>query len=113
MKTENEISLGGYRHISPSSILMLKADTNYTITYLIDGSHFLSATTLGVLEERLKNFNFFRTHRSTIVNLQYVNKIEEQDHLNFKDEIKPLCDQSIPIARRKLSDFLRKIEAEA
>lgn len=110
MNTENQILLGGYRKISPSSILMLKADTNYTVAYLTDGTHFLSATTLGILEDRLKEFNFYRTHRSTLINLNYISLVQAFDQLNFLPEIKLDKAINIPIARRKMPDFLKRMQ---
>ncbi len=113
MKTESQILIGGYRKISPSDILMLKADTNYTITYLVDGSHFLSATTLGILEERLKGFNFFRTHRSTLINLNYVSLLAAREYLNYDYQIKLNNSLNIQISRRKVTDFIRTMELMA
>ncbi len=107
---ENHILIGGYRKILPSNILMLKADTNYTITYLVDGTHFLSATTLGILEERLKDFNFFRTHRSTLINLNYISLLNKQD---YQTDLKINNCINIQIARRKMPDFLKKMELMA
>ncbi len=103
---ENQILIGGYRKILPSNILMLKADANYTITYLVDGTQFLSATTLGILEERLRDFNFYRTHRSTLINLNYIpimNDIDYQSELKLNNSI---C---VQIARRKLPEFIKKL----
>ncbi len=110
MKNENQILIGGYRKIAPSEIVMLKADTNYTITYLRDGSHFLSATTLGVLEERLKTFNFYRTHRSTLVNLEYISLIGLFDHLNLSFKLELNKPMDIPVARRKVNDFVKTFQ---
>jgi DNA-binding LytR/AlgR family response regulator len=110
MKSENQILIGGYRKICPSSILMLKADTNYTITYLTDGSHFLSATTLGVLEERLRDFNFYRTHRSTLINLNYLSMLNMKNFDQVLPELQLSNNINIPIARRKLPDFMKKIQ---
>ncbi|MES2796880.1 MAG: LytTR family DNA-binding domain-containing protein [Bacteroidota bacterium] len=114
MKTENQILLGGYRKISPSSILMLRADTNYTITYLVDGTHFLSATTLGILEERLKEFNFYRTHRSTLINLKYISFFESMsNHLNLNAEIRINDSVNVPVARRKIPEFIKRMQLMA
>jgi two-component system response regulator LytT len=113
MKTENQILIGGYRKISPSDIIMLKADTNYTITYLVDGSHFLSATTLGILEERLKGFNFFRTHRSTLINMNYISLLAAKEYLNYSHGIKLNNELKIQIARRKVPEFIRTMELMA
>ncbi len=108
--TEQEILLGGYRKIAPSDIVMLKADTNYTITYLTDGSRYLSATTLGILEERLKGFNFYRTHRSTLINMDYISMFSDGNNLKFYPELNLKDIFEIPIARRKVQDFMKTIK---
>lgn len=110
MNMENQVLIGGYKKISPANILLLKADTNYTITYLTDGTHFLSATTLGIMEERLKGFNFYRTHRSTLINLQHLSNCEGLNFENMVSEVKMKNNVNIPIARRKVPDFLKTIQ---
>lgn len=109
MKTDNEILIGGYRKVAPSDIVMLKADTNYTIAYLSDGSNFMSATTLGILEERLKQFNFYRTHRSTLVNMEYISK-NSLDAINYNLELNLKSVLNIPVARRKINDFIKTFQ---
>lgn len=65
MKTNKLIHLGSRTRIMPSDILMLKADINYTIVILNDGSKIVSSTTMGIIEKRLENYHFFdRTVRS-------------------------------------------------
>ncbi len=78
METNTLIHLGGRRNVAPECILILKSDHNYTIIFLNDGSQILTSTTIGILEKRLKEFNFFRTHRSTIINLQFVSNYERK-----------------------------------
>jgi DNA-binding LytR/AlgR family response regulator len=91
MNTDTLILIGGRKKICPNSILMLKANINYTQVYLEDGSLILSSTNLGILEKRLKDFDFFRTNRSTIINLQFVAEFEDK----------------ISVSRRKKTNFLK------
>lgn len=65
----NEIQIGGFRTVNPEEIMMLQADINYTVLYFIDGKKAIVATTLKKLESRLKPFNFYRTHKSYLVNI--------------------------------------------
>jgi DNA-binding LytR/AlgR family response regulator len=105
------VHIGGRKSVNPANILMLKADTNYTLIYLNDGSVFLSATTLGILEDRLKGLNFYRTHRSTLINLQYIADYKSNFNTNFIEGIFMKNNINIPVARRKLPDFLRVMQA--
>lgn len=64
MKT-NEIHIGGRIKICPDEIMLLEANTNYTMLYLQDGHKLIVATTLKQLEKRFAVCqNFFRPHKS-------------------------------------------------
>lgn len=110
MKTETLISIGGRKKIAPTRILMLKADINYTLVFLDDGSKILSSTTIGILEKRLKEYSFFRTHRSTIINLQYFSNFECTDKISSFSIIRLKNDAKIPLSRRKTPEFLKVIK---
>ncbi|MFT6802905.1 MAG: DNA-binding LytR/AlgR family response regulator [Salibacteraceae bacterium] len=70
MKTT--INLGSRRKANPSDIAKLEAQDNYTLIHFTDGTELLSSTTIGTLEKRLQPFRFFRTNRSTVINLDYL-----------------------------------------
>jgi len=72
IEQKQRVHLGIRKKICPSTILMLKADVNYTKVFMQDGASYLSSVTLGVLEQRLSGFNFFRLNRSIMINLTYV-----------------------------------------
>jgi two-component system LytT family response regulator len=77
MKTDL-IPIGGWQKVNPSEVLFFSADNNYTFVMFEDGQKALVATTLGVLERRFIATNAFcRVHRSFLVNLQYIETIEE------------------------------------
>lgn len=107
MKTNKLIHIGGYEKISPTSIMMLKADANYTIIYLEDGKQILSSTNIGILEKRLKDFLFFRPNRSFIVNLQYMSGFED---INKIKKIRMKNDTDISISRRRTAEFLKIVQ---
>jgi DNA-binding LytR/AlgR family response regulator len=69
---EIEIHIGGKLRVIPHEIMMLQAEINYTILYFIDGKKSIVATTLKKLESRFEPFNFFRPHKSFMVNLNCV-----------------------------------------
>ncbi|AWW00346.1 LytR/AlgR family response regulator transcription factor [Arcticibacterium luteifluviistationis] len=66
------IHLGARTSASSHEIIKLEAQDNYTLVHFIDGRKLLSSTTLGTLEKRLQPFRFFRTNRSTVINLDYL-----------------------------------------
>jgi len=110
MKTDTLIPLGSGKNISPSNILFLKADTNYTIIFLEDGSKLLSSTTIGVLEKRLKGFNFFRPNRSFLINLQFIEQFQDKATTGHLPNILLKNKDSITLSRRRTNEFLKIIQ---
>lgn len=72
VKKELLVPVGARRSLSPNDILMLQAEINYTHIILRDGSTVLTSTCMGIIERRLRKFNFFRPNRSTVVNLNFL-----------------------------------------
>ncbi len=67
-----KIPIGGGKKVFPHDIIYLKANANYSEVYLVNGKHLLVSTTLKKLENRFLNLGFFRTHRSSLINLSFV-----------------------------------------
>jgi DNA-binding LytR/AlgR family response regulator len=66
------IHLGARTTAATHEIVKLEAQNNYTLVHFIDGTKLLTSTTLGVLEERLSDYRFFRVNRSMVINLNYL-----------------------------------------
>jgi two-component system LytT family response regulator len=71
---KEEVLLGSRTRVLPDEIIQLEAKQNYTVIYFKDGSSLLSSTTLGTLEKRLQSYAFFRVNRSTLINLNHLNR---------------------------------------
>ena len=63
-----------YRYLDTDNVLFLKADNNTSDFYLVDGTTISAFKTLKIFENQLPN-NFFRIHKSYIVNKNYVSGI--------------------------------------
>ncbi len=100
MKKELFINFGGQTKINPNTILLLKAEINYTQIYLKDGRTFLSSTTLGTLAKRLHEFPFFRPNRSVLINLDYMVEFEQSSA-----QIKMGNNEVYKISRRRTKHF--------
>ncbi|WP_304237101.1 LytTR family DNA-binding domain-containing protein [Jiulongibacter sediminis] len=115
MKTdiENRVHLGSRIHVAPHTILVLKADQNYTEIILTDGSKILSSTTMGKIEKRLEDYNFFRPNRSTIINLEYFQRLQKAVSSSVIEMKKIGKEMVCPItvSRRRLPSFLAQIES--
>ncbi|PLX07335.1 MAG: DNA-binding response regulator [Marinilabiliales bacterium] len=67
-------SSDGVRFIKIGDIVRCESDNNYTMFYLISKEKILVSKTLKEFEIMLSGVNFFRVHKSHLVNLQYVTK---------------------------------------
>ncbi len=104
MKT-NTIHVGGRKKICPDEIMMLEGNTNYTDLYLLDGKKITVATTLKKLEKRFVICqNFFRPHKSFIVNLDYLS-----DYQANSNEFTMQNDRTILISRRRKIAFQSRL----
>ncbi|RYU96015.1 LytR/AlgR family response regulator transcription factor [Emticicia agri] len=83
------------------NILFLESEINYTLIYTTDGKKYLSAYTLGIYETLLNSkAEFIRTHRDTLVNMNYAEKVEMQS--NRRGMIKMNSGRQIQVSRRKM-----------
>lgn len=64
------------RFVKIGSIKYIGADGDYTQVFTDDGKRHLVAKPLKEWEDRLPEKHFVRIHRSTIVNLEYIEKVE-------------------------------------
>jgi two-component system, LytTR family, response regulator len=62
----------GCRIININQITCCLANDNYTLIEIYDGQRFLVSKTLKVIEEVLPKNIFFRIHKSTLININYV-----------------------------------------
>ncbi len=118
METDILINIGGRKKISPETILMLKADINYTYVHLACGNILLTSTTIGIIEKRLKDFNFFRPNRSTIINLEYLDNFEAKEETGNVPRIivkNSAFNQAmnIKVSRRKVNDIIKIIKTHS
>ncbi len=103
------VPLGDCKKISPNRIVMLKAESNYTLIFLENGKNFLSSITLGKLEKRLQGFDFFRPTRSTLINLQYISDFTYDSKKNHVKNIQMSNNSEITVSRRKKKSFENKL----
>ena len=57
-----------------NKIIRAEANDNYTNFYLTNGKTYLASKKIKHFNELLCDFNFIRTHKSHLVNLQYITK---------------------------------------
>jgi two-component system, LytTR family, response regulator len=96
----------GYIFIENKDILYFKANENYTELILADGSKVLSSKTIKRYEEKVNPHIFYRVHKSYIINKHNHLKELSRQMGNFAVMSNG---ENIPIARRRLTDFMRVI----
>jgi len=90
----------GRKKIAIDRIIRMEAESNYTCIYIMDQRPVLMARVLGDYEAVLEPFGFVRTHRSHLVNRQYVSDI------NASGEIIMIDQSKAEISRRKRKTVL-------
>ena len=68
-------------YINVGDILHIEGDVNYSKFYLIDKRVIMVSKTLKVFEDMLSGHDFYRTHKSSLVNLKHVKRIISKDGL--------------------------------
>ncbi|MEL6925423.1 MAG: LytTR family DNA-binding domain-containing protein [Bacteroidota bacterium] len=104
----NKIALttqDGLHFVRYEDIIRLEASSNYTTFYLTNGSTLLITKTLGHYEELLLEKNFFRAHKSHLINLAYVRSFikGKQGMVEMTDGVR------IEVAVRKREALLREL----
>lgn len=98
----------GMQIIYAKEVVGVESIGNYTSFHLLNNQKILSSKTLSNFEDKLLGINFFRIHRSFIINLQYIDRIKQDDERGFFVVMKNGLDYDI--ARRRRKEFLQFFE---
>ena len=92
--------------VKVSDISYCESDLSYTQFYLADGQKILVSKTLREFDDMLKEFGFFRVHKSFLVNLFAISRFEKADGgylvMGNKDRV--------PVASRKRDQLLEMFD---
>lgn len=88
-------------------IVNCESDKNYTTFYLINAPKLVVSNNLKEYETMLAPHNFFRTHKSHLINMAYFDHFIKSDGGNT---IVMKNKQAIPLSVRKKDDFLSLLE---
>lgn len=99
-KKESEFKLAvptisGAVFFSPSEIIRLEGEGNYSRFYLTGERKYLSAKTMKEYEEILLHHNFLRIHKSHLVNRSYIDNYKAEGTILLKDQT------SLPVSRQR------------
>lgn len=95
----------GLIFINLSDIIRCDSDGNYTFFILTNGKKIIASRTLGEYEQMFADDNFFRIHRSHLINLEHVKK-----YIKGEGGYVVMTDNSqVEVSRRNKTDFLEKL----
>ncbi|MFC2121658.1 LytR/AlgR family response regulator transcription factor [Bacteroidota bacterium] len=97
-----------YHFIRINTIIKIEAADDYSKVFLQDDKNFLVLKSMKEWENRLPESNFLRIHRSTLINIEMVEKIEPWFNNSFKVYLKNIGDP-VMMSRRyfaKIKDLL-------
>ena len=95
----------GLVFINLSEIIRCDSDGNYTYFLLTNGKKIIASRTLGEYEQMFNEDNFFRVHRSHLINLEHVKK-----YIKGEGGYVVMTDNSqVEVSRRNKNDFLEKL----
>lgn len=93
--------LDGLLFVEVDKIILLEADGSYTSLILSDGSKLYVSKKLKFFEEILQNRNnFFRTHRSFLININFIKKFLKGENNIIMDN-----DFVVALARERRQEF--------
>ncbi len=108
MQKSNQIAFKVGREIVfilVSDIVLLKAENIYCNVYLANGKTLLVSSTLKEMSEKLTDKLFYKSHRSYIINVNYVERYIKSDLSLFLKTI----NEPIPVSRNLKSEFEKVI----
>ena len=85
MKSLSFIRRGKLVMVEPHDIIRFEARSNYTYVYFKDQPPLLMAKVLRIYDELLRPHGFIRTHRSHLINTDYVNDFDRKGIIHMKD----------------------------
>lgn len=99
----------GVKIVEEESIAYLEASGNCTMIYFKDGTRYLDTRTLKVYEEILDDKQFYRVHKSHIINMDMIKEyLSEDGHIIVLKN-----DVQLPVARNRVSAFLKTVKGRA
>jgi two-component system response regulator LytT len=95
--------------IDPASIMYAVRDERHVQIFTAEECYLVKMT-LQQLEEKLQSHSFFRTHKSYLVNLQYVSELEPWFNGAYNLILKGPKRIQVPVSRSYAKDLLKRLE---
>ena len=98
---------GGIRFTKVNKIKLITAEGDYSRVWIDNDKDALMLRTLKTWETLLPEKHFIRVHRSTIINVSYIDKIEKTSSNRYLAQISG-CDNPITISQRRSTQLKKK-----
>lgn len=92
----------GYYPVRPEDIIYCKADDSYTHFFMQTGQRYTVSRHLKDYEATLGPFNFFRIHKSYMINVNHISMIKKADGVS----VLMSNNVELPISCRKKEAFI-------
>ncbi len=96
-------STKGLDFIRIQDIIRCEGTQGYTILHIKNHEQLVSSYSIGHFYKMLQNMNFFLTHKSHLINLNYLLHYDRSGYVKLSDN------HNIPVARNRRDAFLEKI----
>lgn len=88
----------------PSEIIRCEGESNYTTFYLAGSKPIMVSHTLKDYESILTDYGFIRVHKSHLVNMKYVSKMDRDGFLWLQNG------DSVPVSRRRKEEVMSMLK---
>jgi two-component system LytT family response regulator len=96
----------GFRLVEVADLMYLEGDDNYTVLHLANNQKITASRILGEFEKILLGPEFFRIHKSSIINMNFL-----VGYSSFQGNFALMKDgANLNISRRKLIEFREKVK---
>jgi two-component system LytT family response regulator len=95
---------GSVHVVKVKDIIRCESDINYTTFYIADGKSIVVSKTIGEFERILPPY-FFRTHRSNLINMNYVVEVKKRSGIAILSN-----NEKIEISSRKKDAFMQALK---
>jgi two-component system, LytTR family, response regulator len=92
--------------IKKSEMCYCEADGNYTHIYITSGEKFISSKNIGYMATLFDDVQFFRCHKSYLVNLNHVRRMNTKDGLKLFME----CGGQATVSNKKKDELLSRFK---
>lgn len=97
----------GYRIVDIENILSIEADSNYSMFTLKGNENITVSRVLKEYEEILPSDTFFRIHKSTIINLDFLREYNSKNGL----KVILINGKEFQVSRRRAPEFFEKVKS--